>query len=42
MADMVTGVMDGGIIISKSLRDTKALPAQIIHFRNYVRLLFEP
>ena len=42
MADMMMALVEGGIILSKSLKDRKALPAQITHFRNYVRLLFEP
>jgi TetR/AcrR family transcriptional regulator, transcriptional repressor for nem operon len=42
VADMLMAVIEGGIIISKSLRDTKALPAQILQYRNYIRLLFEP
>src|SRR6185436_12226678 len=42
VADMLMAVIEGGIIISKSLRDAKALPAQILQYRNYIRLLFEP
>lgn len=42
LADMMMALVEGGIILSKSLKDRKALPAQIMHFRNYIRLLFEP
>jgi AcrR family transcriptional regulator len=42
MSDMMMALVEGGIILSKSLKDRKALPAQITHFRNYVRLVFEP
>jgi AcrR family transcriptional regulator len=42
MSDMIMALVEGGIILSKSLKDRKALPAQITHFRNYVRLVFEP
>ena len=42
MADMMMALVEGGIILSKALKDRKALPAQVMHFRNYVRLLFEP
>jgi hypothetical protein len=42
LADMMSALADGGIILSKSLKDRTALPAQIMHYRNYIRLLFEP
>jgi TetR/AcrR family transcriptional repressor of nem operon len=42
MADMMMALVEGGIILSKVLKDNRALPAQILHFRNYVRLAFEP
>jgi TetR/AcrR family transcriptional regulator, transcriptional repressor for nem operon len=42
LADMMMALVEGGIILSKALKDNKALPAQITHFRNYIRLLFEP
>lgn len=42
MADMITALVEGGIILAKSLHEGKALPAQVLHFRNYVRLVFEP
>ena len=42
LADAVTALVEGGIILSKSLKDKNALPAQIMHYRNYIKLLFEP
>lgn len=40
MADMLSAVADGGIILSKSLHDPSALPRQIMQYRNYVKLVF--
>ncbi len=40
IADMLTGVIEGGIILSRALDDASLLPKQILQFRNYVRLLF--
>lgn len=40
MADLVTSVTDGGIIMSKCLHDPKLLPAQILHYRAFVKLVF--
>jgi AcrR family transcriptional regulator len=42
MADMMMALVEGGIILSKVMKDNRALPAQILHFRNYVRLAFDP
>lgn len=42
LADMITALVEGGIILGKSLKDADALPGQILQFRNYVKLLFEP
>jgi AcrR family transcriptional regulator len=42
LADMATVLVDGGIILSRALKDRKILPDQILLYRNYVRLLFEP
>lgn len=42
LADMMSALADGGIILSKALKDRTALPAQITHYRNYIKLLFEP
>lgn len=40
LADMLSAVADGGIILSKSLHDPQVLPRQIILYRNFVKLVF--
>lgn len=40
MADMLSAVADGAIILSKSLHDPSLLPRQILQYRAYVRLVF--
>jgi TetR/AcrR family transcriptional regulator, transcriptional repressor for nem operon len=40
MADMLSTVTDGGIILSKSLHEPGILPRQILQYRAYVRLVF--
>lgn len=42
LSDMASTLVDGGIILSRALKDRQILPAQIMHYRNYVKLLFEP
>jgi len=42
LASMVSCVVDGGIIMSKTLADPQILPRQIMLFRSYVKLLFQP
>lgn len=42
LADALSALVDGGIILSKALHERTALPAQIMHYRNYIKLLFEP
>lgn len=42
LADMVSTVIEGGIILSKALKEPKNLPAQLLVFRSFVRLLFQP
>jgi TetR/AcrR family transcriptional regulator, transcriptional repressor for nem operon len=41
MADMLSAVADGGIILSKCLRDPSLLPRQIMQYRTFVRLVFQ-
>ncbi len=41
LADMASAIVDGGITLGKSMKDPTILPAQVLHFRNYVRLLFD-
>lgn len=40
MADMLSSVADGGIILSKSLSQPDVLPRQIMQYRAYVKLVF--
>lgn len=40
MADMLSAVADGGIILSKSMHDPSLLPRQILQYRAYVKLVF--
>jgi len=42
LADMVSGVVEGGIIMSKVLRDPNVVADQIMQFRTYIKLLFQP
>ena len=38
---MAATVVDGGITMGKLMKDPAILPAQVLHFRSYVRLLFD-
>jgi AcrR family transcriptional regulator len=40
LADMLTTVIEGGIVMSKVLDDQHILPNQLLHYRNYIRLVF--
>ena len=42
LADMFTSTIEGGIVLSRAFQDNKLLVDQILVFRNYVRMLFEP
>lgn len=42
LADMLSAVADGGIILSKVLEDPGALPRQVMLYRDFVRLVFLP
>lgn len=42
LADMISTVIEGGIILAKALRDPAALPRQILLQRSYIKLLFTP
>lgn len=42
LADMISGVIDGGIILSKALGEPQALGKQVMLFRSYIALLFTP
>lgn len=40
VADMLAAVVDGGIILSKVVRDRNALPRQVMLYREFVRCIF--
>jgi AcrR family transcriptional regulator len=40
IADMLSSVIEGGIIMSRVLDDPDILPSQILQYRNYIRLVF--
>lgn len=42
IADMLSCVMDGGIIMSRTLRDPRRVERQVLAFRSFVKMLFSP
>ena len=42
IADMLSCVVDGGIIMSKALSDPRRLERQVLAFRAFVKLIFAP
>lgn len=40
LADMLSSVIEGGIILSRTLNDQQILPQQILQYRDYLRLLY--
>jgi AcrR family transcriptional regulator len=42
LADMVSTVIEGGIVISKALGEPRVLERQILTFRSYVKAMFLP
>ena len=42
LADMFTANIEGGIILSRLFDDNRALVQQVLTYRNYLRLLFDP
>ena len=42
LADMISAVVEGGIIVAKVMREPKALADQIMLYRSYIKLLFSP
>jgi TetR/AcrR family transcriptional repressor of nem operon len=40
LADMLTSIVEGGIILSRALNEPERLVKQILEYRNYIRLLF--
>lgn len=42
MADMLSAVADGGIVLSKVTKEADRLPRQILLYREFIRLVFSP
>ncbi len=42
LADMVSTVLEGGIVMSKALREPDTLASQLLVFRTFIKLLFQP
>lgn len=42
LADMATAIVEGGIILSRTFDDKNLLAQQMMAYRNYVKLAFEP
>jgi AcrR family transcriptional regulator len=42
MADMAATLVEGGIVLAKLLREPAVLPNQVLAYRDFVRLLFQP
>jgi hypothetical protein len=42
LADFLSVTADGGIILAKAVNDPKALPRQILLYRDFIRLVFSP
>jgi len=42
LSDMVSAVIEGGIVMSKAIRDPLITVQQIMLLRSYVKLLFSP
>ena len=41
LADMLSSVIEGGIIMSKVLNDRQILSNQLLQYRQYIRLVFD-
>ena len=42
VADLLSTVFEGGLVLAKSLRDPRLIARHLAHYRNYVELLFAP
>jgi len=42
LADMLTSIIEGGIIVSRALAKPEILVNQLLQFRNHIRLLYSP
>ena len=41
-ADMLTTLVEGAIILSRSLKDTRILPQQVLLYRSFIQSAFQP
>jgi len=42
LADMVSTTVEGGIVMSRAVKEPGILPAQVMLLRSYIKLLFQP
>lgn len=42
LADMLSSIIEGAIIVSRTINNPKILVEQILQYRSYIRLLFSP
>lgn len=42
LSDMLSSIIEGAIIVSRTMNDPKILVHQILQYRSYIRLLFSP
>ncbi|MEO0345518.1 MAG: helix-turn-helix domain-containing protein [Pseudomonadota bacterium] len=42
LADMLTGLIEGGILLSRCLENKDLLPGQLMQYHAYLKLLFQP
>ena len=40
LADMLSTIIEGGIVMSKVLNDRSVLPKQLLQYRDYIRVVF--
>lgn len=40
LADMLSVIADGGIVLSKAVKDSRALSRQVLLYREFVRVIF--
>ena len=41
LADMLTGIIEGGILLSRCLENKDLLPRQLMQYHGYLKLLFQ-
>jgi len=42
VADMFTSTIEGGLVVGKATHDPRSLPEQILLYRHFVKMLFQP